>query len=146
MVEHRRGRRHDTDVAVRFVALPATIGAGRITNISLTGAFMETACKLPLRTVVHIEGLDSRKQRGANGTAKRLAAKVVRRCTAGVGLEWCVPYKGADADTGADLDAGERALVDAQAQIDAQTELGTDTRAVPTGDAERCVYHLQFID
>jgi hypothetical protein len=88
-MEHRWGRRYDTDVAVRFVALPGTIGTGRVTNISLTGAFMETSCKLRLLCVVYIEGLDSNKERDKRGAAKRLAATVVRRCSAGVGLEWC---------------------------------------------------------
>jgi len=88
-MEHRWGRRYDTDVEVRFVALPATIGSGRVTNISLTGAFMETSCKLRLLSIIYIEGLDSNKDRDRNGAAKRLAATVVRRCSAGVGLEWC---------------------------------------------------------
>jgi hypothetical protein len=92
-MEHRWGRRYDTDVAVRFVALPGTIGSGRVTNISLSGAFMETRAKLRLLTVVYIEGLDTVKDRGKAGAAKRLAATVVRRCTAGVGLEWCERFR-----------------------------------------------------
>ncbi len=88
-MEPRWGRRYDTDVAVRFVALPGTIGAGRVTNISLSGAFMETRAKLRLFTVIYIEGLDSDRERGKPAAARRLAATVVRRCTAGVGLEWC---------------------------------------------------------
>jgi hypothetical protein len=88
-MEHRWGRRYDTDVSVRFVALPGTIGSGRVTNVSLSGAFMETTAKLRLRTVLYIEGLESARERGKAGTSKRLAATVVRRCSAGVGLEWC---------------------------------------------------------
>jgi len=88
-MEHRWGRRYDTDVAVRFVALPGTIGSGRVTNISLSGAFMETRAKLRLLTVIYIEGLDSSADRVKPGIPKRLAATVVRSCSAGVGLEWC---------------------------------------------------------
>ena len=88
-MEHRWGRRYDTDVAVRFVVMPGTIGTGRVTNISLTGAFMETRCQLRLLSLVYIEGLESSKDRGEEAAPERLAATVVRRCSAGVGLEWC---------------------------------------------------------
>jgi len=91
-MEHRWGRRYDTNVEVRFVALPGTIGTGRVTNISLTGAFMETSAKLRLLSIVYIEGLDSSKERDKSSAAKRLAATVVRRCSAGVGLEWCARF------------------------------------------------------
>jgi hypothetical protein len=50
---------------------------------------METICKLRLLSVVYIEGLDSNQERDKSAAAKRLAATVVRRCSAGVGLEWC---------------------------------------------------------
>jgi hypothetical protein len=123
-MEHRRGLRHNTDVAVRFVALPATIGTGRVTNISLTGAFMETTCKLPLKAVVYIEGLEPLKERGKHAARKRLAATVVRRCSAGVGLEWCRQWS------------------------DATFESRVDTAPTtpPNDGAGICVYHLEFID
>jgi hypothetical protein len=92
-MEHRWGRRYDTDVAVRFVALPGTIGSGCITNISLSGAFMETGAQLRLLTLLYIEGLASDRERGDPGAPKRLAATVVRRCSAGVGLEWCERWR-----------------------------------------------------
>jgi hypothetical protein len=123
-MENRRGRRDNTDVAVRFVALPSTIGTGRVTNISLSGAFMETACKLPLKAVVYIEGLDSGKERFKQGVAKRLAATVVRRCTAGVGLEWCT----------------------VQAHSPLEPRLDTAAIALPQDTEAPFVYHLEFID
>jgi hypothetical protein len=92
-MEHRWGRRYDTDVAVRFVVMPATIGTGRVTNVSLTGAFMETHAQLRLLSLVYIEGLESKKDGGAKTAPERLAATVVRRCSAGVGLEWCERYR-----------------------------------------------------
>jgi hypothetical protein len=122
-MEHRVGRRHDTDVAVRFVALPATIGSGRITNISLMGAFMETSCKLRLSSVVHIEGLHSGRGHDHKGAPKRLAATVVRRCSGGVGLKWCGAWP--------NWATGNRA----------------DTApAVSAPGAERGWYRLDFID
>ena len=92
-MEHRWGRRYDTDVSVRFVALPGPIGSGTVTNISLSGAFMETSAKLRLLTVLYIEGLESDRGRDKAGVAKRLTATVVRRCSAGVGLEWCERWR-----------------------------------------------------
>jgi hypothetical protein len=83
-LDHRWGRRKVTDAPVRFVALPATFGLGRITNVSVTGAFMETYAKLPLAAVVHLESIDSN-----NGVPRqRLTANVVRVDAHGVGLEW----------------------------------------------------------
>jgi hypothetical protein len=90
-MEHRWGRRYDTNVAVRFVVLPGRIGSGRVTNISLSGAFLETSDKLRLLTVVYIEGLAAATERGEPAIPKRLAATVVRRSSTGVGLEWCEP-------------------------------------------------------
>jgi hypothetical protein len=42
-MEHRWGGREATDVAVRFFAFPSQIGSGRVVNISVSGAFLETA-------------------------------------------------------------------------------------------------------
>jgi hypothetical protein len=123
-MENRRGRRDNTDVAVRFVAMPSIIGTGRVTNISLSGAFMETTCKLPLKAVVYIEGLDSGKERGKHGGAKRLVATVVRRCTAGVGLEWCAQ----------------------QSHSTLESRFDTAAIAVPQDADAPFVYHLEFID
>ena len=83
-MDHRWGRRRVTDAPVRFIALPATFGLGRITNVSVTGAFMETYAKLPLAAVVHLESIES-----TNGAPRqRLIANVVRHEPHGVGLEW----------------------------------------------------------
>lgn len=121
-MESRRGRRDNTDVAVRFVALPGTIGTGRVTNISLSGAFMETTCKLALGTMIYIEGLE----RGKTDAAKRLAATVIRRCTAGVGLEWCAQ----------------------QSHAPLESRLDTAAIAAPAADDDAApfLYHLEFID
>ncbi len=130
-IEHRAGRRLDTDVGVRFVALPATIGSGRLTNVSLTGAFMETASKLNLAAVLYIEGLDSNKECDSDGAARRLAATVVRRCSAGVGLKWCAPCENPLPESGA------AAAESAPAEVEETDEaLGPGRR----------LYRLEFID
>jgi hypothetical protein len=123
-MEQRRGLRHNTDVAVRFVALPATIGRGRMTNISLTGAFMETTRKLPLKSVIYIEGLETVKERGKNAARHRLAATVVRRCSAGVGIEWCTQWSHSAIESGPD----------------------TAATSAPEDGAGPCIYRLEFID
>src|ERR1700742_933026 len=84
-MDHRWGRRKSTDAPVRFFALPATFGTGRVTNVSVTGAFMETLQELPLATTIYVESIapvDS-------GGRRRMAASVVRCAPTGVGLEWC---------------------------------------------------------
>ena len=130
--EQRVERRLDTDVGVRFVALPATIGSGRITNISLTGAFMETASKLRLLSVVYIEGLSSDKERDRHSAAKRLSATVVRRCTAGVALEWNAPCE-------QPLPESHMVAAPPKDQVDQADEMDGASGA-------RCVYRLEFID
>jgi hypothetical protein len=74
------------DVRVRFVALPATIGMGRVVNMSATGAFMETTVPLRRLSVLFLEPAATP---APNGKLKRMAASVVRHDTRGVGLEWC---------------------------------------------------------
>ena len=83
-MEHRWGKRQVTNVRVRFVCAPAVIGTGRVTNISLTGAFLETTMKLRILSVVCVMALDVRL---ANGRIKGMSACVVRRDSTGVGLE-----------------------------------------------------------
>jgi hypothetical protein len=83
-MEHRWGKRQSTDVRVRFVS-HAKIGTGCLSNVSVTGAFMKTKVHLRLLSVLNLSIVShSRKARG-NG----VAAFVVRRDSAGVGLEWC---------------------------------------------------------
>jgi hypothetical protein len=135
-MEHRWGRRYDTDVAVRFVALPGTIGSGRVTNVSLSGAFMETRAKLRLLTVIYLEGLDSPTERGKPGVPRRLAATVVRRCSAGVGLEWCERWPHPSAEL-------RSAAGQTRPPIESQIQAPDASAAAP---GEPCVYRLDFID
>ena len=87
-MEHRWGSRVQTNFAVRLVGSPGTIGSGRLRNVSVTGAFVETRLSLPLLAVVHVEPIPSPSGRTA---ARRIAACAVRRTSDGVGLEWCDP-------------------------------------------------------
>ncbi len=84
-MEHHRGERRSTDVAVKFFTRPTTTGTGRVINISTTGAFLETRLLLPLLSLLYLEP----DRLGADGPYGRIAATVVRRTAIGVGLEWC---------------------------------------------------------
>ena len=83
-MEHRWGRRQSTDLKVRFVSR-TKIGAGCLSNVSVSGAFMKTKVKLRLLSVLNLSCAS--QSRKAN--ARSVAAFVVRQDSAGVGLEWC---------------------------------------------------------
>ena len=87
-MEHRWGSRKSIDVPVRFIALPATIGTGRIINVSMTGAFLETRAELRPMAMLYIELIYLLRDAGQRA---RLAASVVREDELGVGIEWCEP-------------------------------------------------------
>jgi hypothetical protein len=87
-MEHRWGSRKAIDVPVRFIALPALIGTGRITNVSMTGAFLETRAALRPLVLLYVEMIHLSQDAGRR---KRLSASVVRRTETGVGIEWCEP-------------------------------------------------------
>jgi hypothetical protein len=82
-MEHRWGKREPTDVEVNFVVY-GTTGTGRVLNVSLTGAYLETSIPPRLLSVVYLQ-----LARTASAAAERIAATVVRRDPWGVGLEWC---------------------------------------------------------
>jgi hypothetical protein len=84
-MDHRWGRRQPTDVAVRIIAKPGITGFGRVVNISLTGAYLETRAPLRLLSIVYLELAVPRSSPGARGP---IAASVVRHDARGVGLEW----------------------------------------------------------
>jgi hypothetical protein len=85
-MEHRWGCRVLTDLPVRLVVLPEMMVAGRMLDVSLTGAFVQTAVPCPLLSLVYLE-------QAAFPSAKceltRIPACLVRRTESGIGLEWC---------------------------------------------------------
>lgn len=84
-MEHRCGQRISTDVPVSLIALPAAIGAGRVLNMSSTGAFIQTRLVVPVLTLVYLEA-PGVPRRG--GLSERVPACVVRQCVSGMGVEW----------------------------------------------------------
>ena len=84
-MEHRWGEREARDVAVYFVTNSGTAGTGRVLDVSLTGAYLETSVPLRLLSVIYL------KPDGTAftlGKAQCIAATVVRSDGRGVGLEW----------------------------------------------------------
>jgi len=81
-MEHRFGQRFRCGNGVRLAAGDLA-GPGRLVNVSLRGAYVETALDLPLFTTVEIAG------NGEHGKAVDLRASVVRKDAGGVGIEWC---------------------------------------------------------
>jgi hypothetical protein len=85
-MEHHWGERRSTNVTVQIFTRPATVGIGRVINVSSTGAFMETQLPLRLLSLLYLQPTDLSP---ADGVSGRIAATVVRFGATGVGLEWC---------------------------------------------------------
>jgi hypothetical protein len=85
-MEHRWGRRQPTDIAVYVISKLLGTTGGRVLNISLTGAYLETAAPLRVHALVYLEASSTASSAGGS---RHNAASVVRRDASGVGLEWC---------------------------------------------------------
>jgi len=87
-MEHRCGQRIDTSTDVSLFGHPWARGRGRIRDISMTGAFVQTCLRLPalalLDIELHLNVPDA-------DVTYRIAATVVRTDSDGLGLEWCEP-------------------------------------------------------
>jgi len=85
-MEHRWGQRVGVDLPVRIAADPFPQRAGRLANLSASGAFIRTDAELRLlvRVVVVIETQpDSRRE------APTIPGYVARKLGDGVGIAWC---------------------------------------------------------
>jgi hypothetical protein len=127
-MEHRWGQRRVADLTVRFVVMPCTIDIGRLTNISASGAFLETVQPLRHLTLVYLQPIDQPSLKGAG----LIAATVIRHEATGFGLEWC-----------------ETAAAVRQLQTHA-TESAPPTRPATPNPAHIFeaaeLYHLEFLD
>jgi|SRR5450756_1435370 len=85
-MEHRWGQRRAVDIATQLRTPGGVIAQGRISNVSVSGAFIAT--KLPLALLSHVNVRLARpaSERGARGHAE---AQVVRRESDGIAVEWC---------------------------------------------------------
>ena len=90
-MEHRCGRRRACRARVSVSVGSRLTGIGRLRDVSMSGAFLETALPLPLFATLDVAVLRE------DGSTHPLAfpAEVVRHCDDGVGIEWCNPNPGA---------------------------------------------------
>lgn len=84
-MEHRWGERIQVDIRVRLSCLPYAIGTGRLRDVSVSGAFLETKLQTPLLAHVHVEIDFPSRQRSKR---RSLAAHIMRRDENGIGIEW----------------------------------------------------------
>jgi hypothetical protein len=108
VIMESRGQRLSTNVTVRFFTRPATMGMGLVTNVSPTGAFLETRASLRLLSMVYLEPADSSLSESARGRI----ATVVRHSATGFGLKWC-EFAAQTTKVYARLAAGSNDLADA---------------------------------
>jgi len=80
-MEHRFGQRFRCGTAVLVSAGDGVTGGGRLANVSLSGAYVETAVDLPLFALIVVAA--------EHGDRKvEMHACVVRKDSRGVGVEW----------------------------------------------------------
>lgn len=89
-MEHRWGPRRPCRARVSVSAGSGASGLGQLKNLSMSGAFLETAVPLPLFAQLALTVL---RDDGATHQLE-FTAVVVRRDENGVGIEWCEPYAG----------------------------------------------------
>jgi hypothetical protein len=89
-MEHRWGVRRPCRARVHVSAGAGVAGMARLRNISMSGAFLETALALPLFSPVAIAVLRNDGSRHA----VEFSATVIRAEPGGVGIEWCVTADG----------------------------------------------------
>jgi len=89
-MEHRWGERLEVALPVRIRAPYGLIGAGVVTNFSVSGAFIATTLPVaPLSQVRVSFRLGRRAARIMHIGTSTFAAQVVRRNAAGFAVEWC---------------------------------------------------------
>jgi hypothetical protein len=85
-MEHRWGQRFVVDMPVRLATRPYTVCIGRVKDLSMSGAHIQTALDLRILCRVQVDlVLPSRPSR----TTPVLSAYVARRHRDGIGVEWC---------------------------------------------------------
>lgn len=85
-MEHRWGHRHEISRAVHLGTRSGLAARGRITNVSISGAFVVSPLPLSLFTYVEMQFTAM-----VNGKRARMTVEgqVVRKEGRGFGIEWC---------------------------------------------------------
>jgi len=84
-MEHRWGERIPCSLFAWIHSGPGIGGTARLRDVSLSGAFLETALDLPLLAHIDVSVTGDR----AASAGKTIAANVVRRERDGIAVEWC---------------------------------------------------------
>jgi hypothetical protein len=82
-MEHRWGQRQLLSKSVQLRTPRGPIGWGQLCDVSLSGAFIQTAVAIPTLSRVQVVFAKDHSRE-----AMRLDAQVVRRTAIGLGLEW----------------------------------------------------------
>ncbi|HYJ39371.1 MAG TPA: PilZ domain-containing protein [Steroidobacteraceae bacterium] len=84
-MEHRWGQRMRCLARVRLSAGAENTGAGRVRDVSSSGAYIETSFDIPVhaRVTLLVQGNESSTR------VVEIAASVARRDREGIGVEWC---------------------------------------------------------
>jgi hypothetical protein len=83
--ELRRGQRIAVAMWVRLRGGGTELGMARITDASISGAFLETAIRLPVNAKIALEAVSSA---GDAAQDLKMAARVARVDHRGLGIEW----------------------------------------------------------
>jgi hypothetical protein len=85
-MEHRWGERVGVDIPVRITGQPFTVRTGRLSNLSVSGAFIRAEVDVrPLSRIVVAIELPHRPK----SDAPMIPAFVARKLKDGIGIEWC---------------------------------------------------------
>jgi hypothetical protein len=85
-MEHRWGERVGVDIPVRLTVRPFSVKSGRLTNLSLSGAFIKGG--VDVRVLSRIQVVIEVPSRFKHATPI-VSAYVARKFKDGIGVEWC---------------------------------------------------------
>jgi hypothetical protein len=85
-MEHRWGERVGVDIPVRLTVRPFSVKTGRLTNLSLSGAFIKGG--VDVRVLSRIQVVIEVPSRFKHATPI-VSAYVARKFKEGIGVEWC---------------------------------------------------------
>lgn len=85
-MEHRWGERVGVDIPVRLTVRPFSVKSGRLTNLSLSGAFIKGGVEV--RVLSRIQVVIEVPSRVKHATPI-VSAYVARKFKDGIGVEWC---------------------------------------------------------
>ena len=85
-MEHRWGHRREINRAVHLGTRGGLVARGRLTNVSISGAFVQSPLPASLFSYVQIQFT---AMLNGKRTTTALEAQVVRKDSTGFGIEWC---------------------------------------------------------